>query len=493
MYARPSRKKELARRTLVYLLMTVAVVVLLVILMSRVLGYQFNFETRSVQQAGLIQYDSFPRGARVSVDGTLGDRTQTKSTVLPGQRQFAMHLDGFETWQKTLDILPGTVTWLSYVRLVPTEKKIQDTELEHTLSSVLASPDRRFMAAVSQGDQTSPELVLMDFRSSSQPSIGIFAIDVDELSAYQSDSMAKSHQLTIDRWSDSSREIVIKHRYTLSDNSKHTEWLWVDRERPGRVVNLSKLLGLTLSDVQPIAGGDVYILQADGDVRRADVDSGSISRPLLSRVLSFDTYGENILSYVGWEDKERVAGVWQRDWQAPTVLARLPESSAESQKLKITVSEYFNKDTTVISSGSTVTTYRGALPSSDEALAAFLQTAETFTLNRPIDSLQISPNGRFIVAEDKIGFISYDLERRETSQGVKKYTPASLRWLDSYHVWQIDAAGQLTMQEFDGVNSYGLMSVAPGYDALLTTDGRFVYGFTKNGDTVTLNRLSMTI
>ena len=69
MNQRRNRKKELARRTLVYALMTATLVVALCVLLFTMLGYRFNPTTREVEQAGLVQYNSFPRGATVAVDG----------------------------------------------------------------------------------------------------------------------------------------------------------------------------------------------------------------------------------------------------------------------------------------------------------------------------------------------------------------------------------------------------------------------------------------
>ena len=121
-------------------------------------------------------------------------------------------------------------------------------------------------------------------------------------------------------------------------------------------------------------------------------------------------------------------------------------------------------------------------------------TFATFTLNRPIERLTISANGRFVVAEDDQGFVTYDLELQSVSQQSKKQDSAVTQWLDDYHVWRVNGAGMLVMQEFDGVNSYELMPVSSGYTALLTHDGKYIYSFVKNEDgTVILKRLAMTV
>ena len=89
--------------------------------------------------------------------------------------------------------------------------------------------------------------------------------------------------------------------------------------------------------------------------------------------------------------------------------------------------------------------------------------------------------------------MSYDLERAEVSQNIQKYASGAIGWLDAYHVAQVDASGELIMQEFDGLNAAKLMPVTAGYAHLLTQDGKYVYGWLAQDGVVELRRLSMTI
>ena len=115
MYQKKNRTKELARRTFVYTLMTLSLIILLTFLTFRMLGYTFDPNTKELQQTGLVQYESHPGGALVYVDDMELRRTPTKSTVLPGKHTFSMKLDKYEPWQKTLNIKSDTVTILNYV------------------------------------------------------------------------------------------------------------------------------------------------------------------------------------------------------------------------------------------------------------------------------------------------------------------------------------------------------------------------------------------
>lgn len=489
MHPRLSRKKELARRTLVYALMTMSMIGLLIILMMVVLGYQFDINTRSVERTGLVQYNSFPRPATVSVDGRNIGRTQTKNNVLPGVRQFGVNLAGYEPWQKTLSIQAGTVTWLSYVRLVPTEKII-DSSLElPSIESVLTSPDNRHMA-LWRMDEGVPTMGLIDFRDSDSPLISEQAPTTEQISGLDEANLAESHKFTVTGWSGNSRYFITRHDYTMGDGTSHTEWLWSDRDSLASTVNLTTLLGLSPDEVKPMTSRDVFIL-INQDVRQASIGSGTISKPLIGSVRSFSVRDDDTITYISQTDSDDLAGVWRRSGATPVTIASYPRS--ESNNLRILSSRYFNKDTVAVSFGQQVTFYRGDIPTTEDGLATFLQTANSFMFNREVNRLQFSGNGRFLLAEDGKGFVSYDLERQEVSQNVRKYSEAKIGWIDSYHVAQIDESGEMILQEFDGLNANKLMPVSPGFDHLLTQDDKYMYGWYRTNELVELRRLMMTI
>lgn len=492
MQYRQSRQLELVRRIIIYLLMITTVITLLVVFTLTVVGYRFNFATRTVEQTGLVQYDSYPRGALVAVDGNNYETTQSKGTVLPGQRQFSMKLKGYEDWQKTMEIRSGTVTWLSYARLVPIARESSAVEVMPELTDTLVSPDSRFMIGVSVVTGQ-PEIVLIDFRDSQRPKVQSYPIDTTSLAGYAHENPeAVSHNFSISEWSDGSRYVLLKHSYNLPDEPEKTEWVWLDRESPADIINVSTLLNLPISDIHLADGRNIYILQENGDIRRASVNDGNITRPLISNVSQFELYSNSTIAYLGQGEDARLAGVWRRDWEQPVVLATEPLVSEDV--LRISASKYFNEDTVVISRGESVSIYRGSLPTSQQAKEIFMKSPKKFTLNRPVDNLQISDSGRFVVAEDFDGFVSYDLEHMSVSQETKKYNKSPIGWLTNYHIWQVDDNGYLVMQEFDGMNGHDMMPADVRYDAILTRDNKYMYSLVvgESGE-LELRQLSMVI
>lgn len=493
MHKRQSRNRELIRRILVYAAMTVAMLSLLVVFTYRILGYQFNFATRTVERTGLVQYDSFPRGAAVTVDGErLSATTRTKGVVLPGVRQVSMSLDGYHDWQKNLDVKAGTVTWLDYARLVPIEKRVEDVQYMGDILSVRRSSDNRFMAGVSRDAEGLYQFVLIDFRDSRQPRIVEQPLETSAMAGFL-EEQAVEHSFGVEGWDESSRGLLVRHVY--SGDVSGSEWFWIDRDRPQEMINISTLTNLSVVDVRHGNDGEVYILQANGDLRKLTLSTGAVSRPLLSQVVSFDIYDGSTIYYIGTQSNAVVAGLLRDGWSSPVIVRSA--SRAEGESLEIAVSRYFNQDTMVISEGASVLIYRGDLPTNAQQKDVFMEKPfGVLTLNRPLNHLSISENGRLVIAEDSQGFVSFDLELKLISQQVRKYDSLPVEWVDRYHVWQIDEASNVLMQEYDGVNSHSLMAAARGYDVLLTQDGRFMYAFggdTEGRDGVSLRRLHMTV
>ena len=111
MYRKQKRGLELARRTLIYTIMVLAVCTLAFILIFHTLGYQLDLKTQTVEQRALVQYDSRPQGARVSVDGMELGKTHIKGMLPEGQHQFSMRLDGYDEWRKVVEVKAGTLGW----------------------------------------------------------------------------------------------------------------------------------------------------------------------------------------------------------------------------------------------------------------------------------------------------------------------------------------------------------------------------------------------
>lgn len=490
MQTKRSRKKELARRTFVYSLMTISVIILAILLTLFMLGYRFDIEKRTIHPTGLVQYDSFPRGATVSVDGVYINTTKTKSTVNPGERAFSMELEGYTPWKKTLRVQSDTVTYLDYVRLVPKDRRIQTVAELSSVQSARFAPGGKWLVTIT-GDVKNPVVTWFDVRNPKKPKNTVQNIDPIKLSEYDKDGV--THELTIHEWDTSGRFVLVKHAYDSGD-SKMTQWLKLDREKPTEATDISALAGLQFTNVT-FAGtsGDVlYALQPSGELRELNIAQATISAPIITDVTSFSLYGEETISYISQKDGVWRAGIWKKGWKQPRIFRQVTHKDGATPQLTIRASYYFHKDTVAVGLGSEVKIYRGNLADSDDAISLMQKTNHTFQFNRPVSELVASDNGRFIVAMDGAGLLTYDLERLTASNPMALAPGEKISWLDSFHFQRRRADGSMVMHEFDGANEHQLMNNTM-FATAFSEDQKYLMGIVRQGEKIVLQRLSMTI
>jgi len=474
MYHPSSKRKELAARILTYGLMTVTVVTLVAVSLFYTLGYRFDSKDHKLELSGLVQFVTSPSNAVVEIDGARHDQaTPTKETLMAGSHEFVMWKEGYETWRKTLNIDAGTLTWLNYTRLVPKKRQVETVVTMPTLAQTLASPNNRYIAALA--DATKPVISFYNL-SSDRVNESTLPVATDNYS--QATTPGITHQWAIDQWDQDGRYLLLKHTY-----GANTEWVEVDRQTNSVVMNITRTFDTDIASAY-FADNNPSILYAKigDDVRRVNLSDKTVSAPLVSQVAEFKPYG-NVIAYVRLADKtsgERVAGV-VKDGAQPVDLYR--STSSPLVPVQIRAARYFNKDYAVVSDGASVRIMSGTFPESPKERKV-LKTSGTFSFTSDVAWLQMSPSGRFIIAQNAASYAGYDLERHELSPiatlaGTTE--PKPVKWLDDYYVWS-DRSEMLTSREFDGANQHALSAVATGYDATLTQNGRWLYSIGKRTD-----------
>lgn len=489
MYHPPSKRKQLTTRILISTLMTLSVVLLVVILISIILGYQFNSKDGRIEQTGLIQFETQPSGATVEIDGkALSAKTTTKATVLPGAHEFVMWRDGYETWRKNLDIQAGTLTALNYARLIPKERTVKNVASFNELSASLASPSRRSMLL--QTTPSAASFVLADFQNEQAIKQRTLTLPAEVYSDATTPDV--THRFRLVEWDQGGRYVLIAHSFKDS-----TEWLVLDTEDATKTTNITKSLNIAIDSAQfsGTSGSQLYVLSA-GDIRKIDVAGGTISRPLASKVASFDLYGSDIVAYVSQpvaETHMQSVGIVREGDKLPHVLRTVVTSDAAP--LHIATSRYFNEDYVAISLGGKVDILKGTYPSSTDETNDTLKQFASFTFSRPIQWLDISHNGRFVVAQTGDRFTSYDVERMSLPAEATlagEGATSQLRWLDDFYVWS-DRASKLTLREYDGSNEYDMGAVATGFDATFSQNNKYLYSIGKTDKGFQLQRVQMVL
>lgn len=477
MYHPPSKQTQIWRRTAVYSAMIVAILTLVTALVFVILGYRFNGDDGKIEQGGLVQFGSQPGGAAVTIDGVaFGARTSSKTTMTAGSHYVTMQRDGYQQWNKTVQVVPGSILWLTYARLIPTELPVSNVATFSAVSSSLASPSRETIALTT--DPALPELQLTDI-TKTEPTTAPLTLPT---TLYTAPEAGKSQSFALVEWDKDSRYILVKH---VIEGVERPEWLIVDTRSVEQSKNITKLFNIDATELKFSGNSSqqLYALSA-GDVRKVDVNAGTISRPLASNVTEFALYRASGVTFVTAADtatKLRSVGYALDGDAEPRVLRQFPD---DGQVLHVALDEYFNDTYVAIAHGGMVTIARGGAPKTAADLDK-MTAVSSMKLTSSVARLSIKTDGRFVVAEQADAFAVYDLEiGRETVtplKGATSTTSAPLQWLDGYMPWS-DRDGTLRLHEFDGANQHDIMPVVSGQAVVLSRNGTYLYTIGKSSD-----------
>ena len=489
MFKKPTKRQFIIRRVILSTVATFSVIILATAAILFMLGYRLDSGKGRLEQGALLQLNSIPGGADVYVDGTsIGSRTSTKHTVVAGEHAIRMSRDGYQDWNRTLTLSAGTLTWLDYARLVPKERPVQTVATYETLASMKTSPDNKWALLHEKTD--APEFQLADLRAQE---VKVTELIMPAAVYTEAETPDIAHSFMPVSWDSGARYVLVKHLY-----KDQTEWIVLDTQNVAQTVNITKIFNTGFNDVQfaSTSGKVLYGLTNDGTIRKIDLSAETLSRAFVTHVESFSVYDKTLISYIGQNPanaSQRVAGVYRDGDEAGHIIR---SSSSPDTIFKIAISRYYNDDFVAIAEGSLVTILKGAYPTSSAQDTSSLKTFATFQLTGAVSSLSFSPAASYVVAQSGETFTSYEIEHKRSA--TDRIVPAegqavsALKWLDVAHLWN-DDAGTLMMRDFNGVNKYAIMSVAPGFDASLSQNGRYFYAIGKDDKGFHLQRVRMVL
>lgn len=468
-----SKRAQLALRFFTYGVMTLATVVLTTLAIFWAMGYRFNNAT--LEQGGLVQFRSAPEGATVVVDGVVQNfKTPGRVNLPSGVHTVVMQLDGYREWRRTVTVAPGQLLWLNYTRFIPNSITTVPLKAFPTLSSTLASPDRRWMLFQEKAD--SPVLTIADFNNEKDPVYNTLTLPDAKVSK---SADGKYGALGLTEWDLGSRYFIMHQQ-----NGSTHEWLRVDRTRPEETVNLSQLFKMNIADAH-FAGNNpniMYVL-TDGTLRRLDIGNNSASAALVNDVQSFTVYGDGSVSFIAKRrsnpsdaaSTQQAVGIY-KDGKETVVRTYPPDAP-----VKIAYGKYDTHVFLAIHKGDgTVQILRDPTENSQESEFA------GFALGKNAEWLKMSNNGRMVTAGAGSSVVTFDLELNRPYESQLPFLGESnvraMQWLDDYYLWS-DNGDKLRIVEFDGQNDREITTVAPGYGLTLSQSGKTIFSVGKNAIT----------
>lgn len=479
MHRRTSKQKKRAQLAFIYTLMSLAVVTGVVALILIVQGYRFNRYDGRVEQGALVQFNSRPDGATVTVDQVkLANRTQSKVTVTAGKRTFTMSRDGYTTWSKTLDVSAGSVLWLNYARLFPLAPKIASVADFGGSAQALMSPNRK-QAAVIDGDQKGVISIvpLEDGVPVVHPAV------IDAMSYVESDNSSFS----LVSWDQDNRYLIVRHDY-----DGKSEYLSVDSQN-GSARNITSILGVSIRSVEYMLGdhNQVYMLTDANEVRRGHLGDATLSGPLLANVDSFyqSSRDEIVYETVADEAGLRSVGYLSRNATKPRVIH---STSDAMTTVKLRLGKYYGDNYAVIVEGAQATLYKLNLPSSDATTEPKLTKIKSFDMPEGFRSIEFSPaEQRFVLVAGASTATTYDLELKTLSSvAFQGEVSRGVDWIDSFHIASV-SAGSAYFYDFDGTNGQSVASGVLDMPLVISNNNKYMYYFAPVDGRTVLNQIQL--
>lgn len=491
MHRSQSKRARQIRLFITYLIMVVTVVSLVTVYVFVAQGYLLNPRDGRIEQGGLLQFDSRPRGATIKINGQdAGSETTARKNYPAGTYTFSLEKPGYRTWQKQQRLDPGTVLWLDYARLIPSEIQSQSVLTFPSVANTLASADNKTIAVM---ETQAPTITLIDI-SGDAPKQKKVKLDETVLSKPKN---KKTERFTLERWSVDNATLLVRHTF-----DGKTEWLRFDtRQQTANTLNVNTILGITPTTVRYRSDSNqqFYLLER-GNLRRADLGARTLSGPIATNVKEFSVADDGMISYTTELESgtRSVAFGYVSDGaEMSQVLRSLKlKTGRTDQSHHVATGKYFGSRYIAFTDGNRLEIIQADLPNSESQNPTPTlnpSVSQQLPTDKPL-RVSIRSKGRFIVVEYHNGFATYDLELKKfTTTKLAGSSEAELEWIDGYLAWS-DRGGALSTVEFDGANKNTIMTVTPGYDATLSSNGKFLYGFEKtNKNIVNLKRATLSV
>lgn len=478
------RKKRAIKVILTDLFMAFSVIAIVLILIAAVAGWRIN-SNFTFEQTGLVSIKTKPTGASVIIDGKKENSTTDMSKMLSGgKHKIELEREGYERWEKEVEITPGWLLRLEYPKLFKqdrTKTSIKDFE---TLRFFYVSDDRT--AALLAEDDSTTWFYITDFNGTPKfkeiDVRGIFSGTDDETFSQEIESLS---------WSENSEKVLIK---TAGENS---EWGIINLKTVKESINLSKdysryeansniiLATEKTSENKNISSvkfenavGDKLIALVGNDIKRVDIAAKVVSEPLVENVTKFELFDSNIIFSTLFEEGKTYIKFLRLGEKTPTIVAM---SSEEDAKMSFALTRFNSQDYILYTIENHLYVYRAKeLPT--EIRMNMKGVVDTEIGIIPSD-VKLSKNNEFIILREGSRVVVFDAELDEWHE--YDYGDEEIRFLDNFILYRTDeASGKFLAWDFDSTNVRTLVvdNAINDFDALISPNDRNFYYIAKKED-----------
>lgn len=495
------QRKETAIRFFTYGVMTIAIIVGVIICAALSMGYRFDIWSGKISQVALLQFNSYPRGATVSINNDVQPgNTPNRANTSMGNQTIKMELANYRTWQKTLSLAPRTVKWLDYVRLIPNHIVTKPIQNIGKASDMVGSPDRKWLAIQPASD--SWEMSVLDVADVIKVKQHNIKFDDTVVTRPQPNT---PEQFSIVEWDFSSQYLLVRH-----DVNNQPEYLLIDcrNKKDIKVTNINKLMPPEFNQITNVrfsgTSGETFYAINNGKLYLVNIRSQDSNILLADNVTSYAIYGNNKLAIVSRvTDSSNPSKVHQTVSLFTDSQLKPIRHYEDNVPTKAVVTSYNGQDYLFVARNNTVEIIPRPLDehhetptlshndSEDEGdKQSTIKPAHSMMGDKTLTWLQLSPNGRMVYSGYDSTTLVYDTETKQVYRFDRKSNSTKLAFLDDYHIF--DAVNNnIDIVEFDGTNR---QTITSGHlPAMLSSNNKYIFSLSGDGDNVSLQQSKIVL
>ena len=322
------RRKRTIKVLLTDFFMATSVVAIVIILVAAVAGWRINSDF-SVEQNGLVSIKTHPTDATVFIDEEKQYQHSSMSKMLPGGKHLvALEKDGYERWEKEINVTPGWLLRLEYPRLIKQNREKTTIKEFEKLKFYYVSPKRT--TAIYSEENSTDWVIVTDLTGTPK----FKHIDIKGIFNGTSDGKFNLEFRSIE-WSKNTEKILLHVA-----NDKIDEWGIINLKDIKESVNLSDDYSRFVANSENLVAsarktssekisqakfeneaGDKIVAITSNNLMRIDTVSKTVSGPFAEDAVKFAIYDQTLIYQTKFEESNSYIKTLRLGEKVSTIVA----------------------------------------------------------------------------------------------------------------------------------------------------------------------------
>lgn len=475
------KKKQIIRLIFVEFIMVISMLFLVVFFVFWAMGYKINKEGK-IEQNGLVHLISNPNNAEILVDGKKdGFKVDASKITKVGLREFTVKKNGYEEWKKNIEVKPGILSQIYYVRLFPTEKKIDDVrEIDEPMVFSLSNDKNKILYT---GSDVKFWRVI-DLKNPIIKNDVVYNLE-NKLKKYLDENKKLKYRIEKVIWNRDNNGVFIQFS---GDNLN--DWIFISFRNLEDSLDISEKFAMNFTEIRlDNDNSDRVWAVENNNLREINLKELKISGVINNNVEDFSV-NKNKIAYVKKHKQDTDIKLNKDDCNRSVFIYNINEKKSKkincikSDSVKVVYWEYYGDEYLLINYNG-VFKYRVGKNFGEENEHIISEIKEK-KVNFNLDELKLSDNGQLIIFRGKNKTAVFDID----SGNMHNHVYRDSGMIDGFLMWRIKN-NELVVYDFDDTNQH-IIGQSEGIFATVSNDNKSLYYIAKNDNKkLVLRRLEL--